>query len=181
MRYIALLRGINVGGKNSVPMVRLRECFVEAGLENVATYINSGNVIFDSPETDKVQVVRRCEEMLDREFGFPIEVVIVDVHTLKQALVQVPEWWGQAPAAKHNAVFVMPPATVAQVAAAVGEIRPESEQIFIFQDEIIFWTSPLKTFSRSRWSRIVGTPAYQDITIRNANTTRKLLALALQD
>lgn len=180
MKYIALLRGINVGGKNKVSMNQLKACFQQAGFLNVAIYINSGNVIFDTPEQGKVELAQKCEEILEKEFGFPIKVAIIDVDTLKEALEQVPEWWGKASDAKHNAVFVIPPATAAEVVEAVGEIRPEYEQIYIYKD-IIFWSSPLKTFSRSKWSRIVGTKAYQDITIRNANTTKKSMALALRD
>ena len=61
MRYVALLRGINVGGNNRVPMPELRACFEAAGYENVKTYINSGNVIFDSDEADLEKLVTACE------------------------------------------------------------------------------------------------------------------------
>lgn len=178
MKYIALLRGINVGGKNKVSMSNLKICFENAGFQNVLTYINSGNVIFESEEQSTVKLVNQCEENIKKEFGFPIRLVLLDVNTLKEALEHVPEWWGHAPNSKHNAIFVIQPATAEEVIEDAGKTKPEYEQLYAYK-EIIFWSAPLRTFSRTRWSKVVGTKAYQNITIRNANTTKKLLELAL--
>ncbi len=176
MKYIALLRGINVGGKNKVSMSDLKICFENAGLLNTRTYINSGNVIFDSEEQDTTKLIKKCEGILEKQFGFPNSVAIIDETTLKEALEHVPEWWGDDPNSKHNAIFVIQPATAKEIIADVGEIKPEYEQFYAYK-EILFWSAPLKTFSRTRWSKVVGTKAYQNITIRNANTTKKLLEL----
>jgi len=178
MRYIALLRGINVGGKNKVPMKDLKSCFEEAGFQNTITYINSGNVFFDSGKQDVLKLARQCEEILEKKFGFPIGLALLDVYTLKEALDHTPEWWGKDPDWKHNAIFVIQPATAEDVIAEAGNIKPEYEKLHAYK-EIIFWSAPLKTFSHTRWSKIVGTKVYQKITIRNANTTKKLLELAL--
>ena len=178
MKYIALLRGINVGGKNKVSMSDLKSCFENAGFLNTMTYINSGNVIFDSEEQSTTKLVKKCEEIIEKEFGFPISLVLIDVNTLKEALEHVPEWWGDDPNSKHNTIFVLQPATAKEVIAEAGKIRPEYEQLYAYK-EIIFWSAPLKTFSRTRWSKVVGTKAYQNITIRNANTTKRLLKLVL--
>ena len=78
---------------------------------------------------------------------------------------------------KHNAIFVIPPATAQQIAQLVGEAKPEYEQVD-FYENVIFWSAPLKTFSRTRWSKIVQSKqAYNAITIRNYNTTQKLAQL----
>ncbi len=177
MKYIALLRGINVGGNNKVSMQELKKCFESAGFKNVLTYINSGNVIFDSEENSITKLIDQCEEILEKQFGFPISLAIIDVYTLKEALAHAPEWWGDDPDSKHNAIFVIQPATVEEIFADVGKFKPEYEQISA-SNGIIFWSAPIKTFSRTRWSKIVGTKAYQKITIRNSNTTKKLLELA---
>lgn len=178
MKYIALLRGINVGGKNKVEMSKLRACIHEVGFQNVMTYINSGNVIFDSEDENSSKLTQKLEEILEEKFGFSINLVLVDVRTLKEALEHVPEWWGLDPDSKHNAIFIIPPATADIVIEAVGKTKPEYEKIFVYK-EIIFWSAPISTFSRTRWSNVVATKAYQSITIRNANTTKKLLELAL--
>lgn len=177
MKYIALFRGINVGGKNKVSMHDLKNCFENAGFLNTRTYINSGNVIFDSEEQSIIDLSRYCNDILEKKFEFPIGLALIDVHTLKEALENVPDWWGDDPNSKHNAIFVIRPATAEEIIADAGKIKPEYEQLYAYK-EIIFWSAPLKTFSRTRWSKIVGTKAYQSITIRNANTTKKLLELA---
>jgi uncharacterized protein (DUF1697 family) len=142
------------------------------------TYINSGNVIFDSEEQSTIKLVKKCKEALETQFWFPIRLALIDVNTLKDALEHVPEWWGDDPNSKHNAIFVIQPATAKEVIVDAGKIKPEYEQLYAYK-EIIFWSAPLKTFSRTRWSKIVGTKAYQNITIRNANTTKRLLDLAI--
>lgn len=178
MKYVALLRGINVGGKNKVPMSDLKTCFEKAGFLNTTTYINSGNVIFDNDEESITKLEQKCKVIIEKEFGFPINLVLVDANTLKEALEHVPQWWGEDPESKHNAIFVIQPATAIEVIEDAGEIKPEYELLYAHK-EIIFWSAPIKTFSRTRWSKIVGTKAYQNITIRNANTTKRLLELLL--
>lgn len=178
MKYIALLRGINVGGKNKVPMSDLKACFENAGFLNTMTYINSGNVIFDCEEQNTTKLVKRCDEIIEKEFGFRISLALINVNTLREALEHAPEWWGDDPNSKHNTIFIIQPATAEEIIADVGEIKPEYEKFYVYE-EIMFWSAPINTFSRTRWSKVVGTKAYQYITIRNANTTKKLLELAL--
>lgn len=178
MKYIALLRGINVGGNNKVPMSDLKNCFESAGFLNTKTYINSGNVIFESEYTNINELIEICENIIEKKFGFFISVTVIDVNSLKEVLEQVPTWWGDDPDSKHNALFVIPPATDEEILTAVGTIKPEYENVYAYHG-IIFWSATIKTVSRTRWAKIVGTKAYQNVTIRNANTTRKLLELAL--
>jgi uncharacterized protein (DUF1697 family) len=179
MKYIALLRGINVGGKNMVSMSDLKACFENAGFLSVMTYINSGNVIFDSEESDTTKLIKKCEDIIEMKFGFPINLALIGANTLKEALEHAPEWWGEDPDSKHNAIFVIKPGTAEKVIADVGKIKPEYEKLFAFKD-IIFWSAPVKTFSRTRWSKVAGTRPYQYITVRNANTTKKLLELSFK-
>lgn len=176
MRYVALLRGVNVGGNNKVSMKDLKNCFEKAGFQNVSTYINSGNVFFESEEINIEKLISSCKEILVKEFGFPISLAIIDAETLKEALDHAPEWWGGVPETKHNAIFVIPPATAVEVMTGIGEIKPNYENVSAYKN-IIFWSAPIKTFSHTRWSKIVGTKAYQDVTIRNSNTAKKLLEL----
>jgi len=176
MTYIALLRGINVGGNNRVSMAELRTCFEALGFTNVRTYINSGNVIFDSSETDKATLVSRCEAAIEAQFGFHVICSVISAAELRNALEQAPVWWDKVKTDKQNALFVIAPATTKEIMQQVGDAKPEYEQIAAVEP-IIFWTAPLKTFGRTRYSKIVGTKAYQSITIRNANTTKKLLEL----
>jgi len=176
MRYIALLRGINVGGNNRVPMPELKECFEGLGHKEVSTYINSGNVIFESSVKDKEQLVRDCEQAIQTKFGFHVVCAIILATELHKALADAPSWWDKNPKDKHNALFVIAPATAQQIMDEAGEPKPEYEKIAC-SGPVIFWTAPLATFSRTRYHNIVGTKAYKSITIRNANTTKKLAEL----
>lgn len=176
MQYIALLRGINVGGKNKIPMSELKAAFEEEGFENVTSYINSGNILFTTDSADTIALIRRCRALILRTFGLEIAVCVIAAADLLEALAHAPDWWNASKDAKHNAIFVIPPASAEEVMRAVGDAKPEYEQVAA-HGSVIFWSAPLKTFSKTRWSKVVGTKAYQDITIRNANTTLKLAAL----
>ncbi len=176
MQYIALLRGINVGGKNRVPMADLKKCFEDCGFTDVITYINSGNVLFKTTKTDKAQLIARCEAAIDKSFGFPVVTTVITAEELKIALAHAPKWWDKQKEDKNNALFVIAPRTAEEIMEEVGEAKPDYEHI-AGHGPIIFWTAPLKTFSRTRYSKIVGTKAYKYITIRNANTTKKLAEL----
>jgi uncharacterized protein (DUF1697 family) len=68
MKYVAFLRGINVGGKNKIKMETLREVFASLGFHNVKTYINSGNVIFETAETDDKTLAAKSNERLKLNF-----------------------------------------------------------------------------------------------------------------
>jgi len=177
MKYIALLRGINVGGNNKVSMADLKTCFEALRFENVRTYINSGNVIFDSEKTDKIEIVEMCEGVIEEKFGFRIVCSVIRAKELHEALDNAPPWWGIDDGVKHNALFVIAPATANEVVKEVGPAKPEYEKVAAFEP-IIFWSAPLETFGRTRYNKIVGTKTYGSITIRNANTTKKLAELS---
>lgn len=176
IKYIALLRGINVGGKNPVSMKELKESLEENGFEKVVTYINSGNIIFSSDNSDVEFLKRKCEALILERFKLEISVVIISGGELIETLNNAPDWWDADNESKHNAIFVIPPTTVDEVIKEVGEAKPEYEKISI-SGRVIFWSAPLKTFSRTRWSKIVGKPVYNRVTIRNANTVKNLVKL----
>lgn len=175
-KYIALLRGINVGGKNKVSMKELKELFEENGFRDVVTYINSGNIIFSSDHSDIEFLKRACEDMILKKFSLELSVMVLSAEELTEALNHAPDWWDADQESKHNAIFVIPPATVDEIYKQVGEAKPEYEKVGSF-GKVIFWSAPIKTFSRTRWSGIVGTPAYDSVTIRNANTAKRLVEL----
>jgi uncharacterized protein (DUF1697 family) len=176
MKYIALLRGINVGGNNKVPMKDLKACFEQMGFCDVITYINSGNVVFSGLDQEITELISLCEKSLMETFGFPIRTAVISSEAYKRAMAHAPQWWGNEPDVKHNVLVVIPPATGKMIVEEVGAIKPEYENV-AFYENLIFWSAPVKTFSRTRWSKIVGTRAYQDVTIRNANTAGKLLEM----
>jgi uncharacterized protein (DUF1697 family) len=176
-KYIAFLRGINVGGKNKISMAELKKLFEMNGFFDVQTYINSGNIIFLSDSTDETKLKSDCEVLINNKFQLIIPVTIVSVKDLMAANNHAPSWWGQDAESKHNAIFVIPPTTVDEVFKEVGDAKPEYEKV-AYYDRVIFWSAPISTFSMTRWSKVVGSSMYDSITIRNANTVKKLLQLA---
>lgn len=175
-RYIALLRGVNVGGNNKVAMSDLKALFEREGFADVSTYINSGNVIFSSEPQSADVVQKQCEAMIGEAFGFSAAVCVISAGELAEALNHAPAWWNADGNSKHNAIFVIPPAKPEDVYAQVGQLKPEYEKAAHY-GRVIFWSAPLATYSRTRLSRVVGTPVYGFITIRNANTALKLRKL----
>lgn len=176
IKYIALLRGINVGGKNNISMKELKELLEENGFRDVVTYINSGNIIFSSDNSDIEFLKRNCEALIFENFKLELSMMIISAGEFIEALKNAPDWWGTDKESKHNAIFVIPPITVDEVFKEFGEIKPEYEKVSSF-GKVIFWSAPLKTFSRTRWSKVVGKSVYNKITIRNSNTVKKLTEL----
>ena len=95
-RYIALLRGINVSGKNKIAMSELKSGFLELGLEGVATYLNSGNVIFSSTATDVSIHLEEIESMIKGRFDLEIPVFLISQRDLNEILQNAPDWWGDS-------------------------------------------------------------------------------------
>jgi len=176
-RYIALLRGINVGGKNIIKMAHLKTSFEQQSFQNVATYINSGNVIFDS-SLDASAAKSVCEKMIAEDFGLDIPVCVISAGDLAEALANAPDWWNTVPETRHDVFFVIPPMTAAEICSHVGAVKEEYEKVAHY-GRVIFWSAPMATFSRTRWSKISKDKTmYRAMTVRNANTALKLAELA---
>ncbi len=177
-KYIALLRGINVGGKNKVSMPILKEAFEEAGFSEVITYINSGNVVFSSDITDITELINIAQQAIAKRFELNIQVGVITFLELELALQNAPEWW-DAPSdlpMVHQAIFVIPPMTAKEVLSVVGEPKAEYEKVGVYSN-VIFWSALKENFSKTRWCKISSTSIYHKVTIRNANTSKKLAAL----
>lgn len=174
-RYIALLRGINVGGKNSIKMAALATCFEQHGFANVATYIQSGNVLFDSPEP-ATKLVAAIEAMLAKTFSYNASVVLVTAAQLRKIVEAAPKAFGTAPARyRYDVLFLKPPLT----AAAALKVIPLKAGVDVAHagPGVIYHSRLISRATASRLARVVSMPIYHQMTIRNWNTTTKLLAL----
>ena len=94
-RYIALLRGINISGKNRIPMAELKKGFEDLSFQNVKTYLNSGNVIFSNGDEDNQALKSIIEQMIKERFGLQIPVYVITKEKLEDKLDHAPEWWGK--------------------------------------------------------------------------------------
>jgi uncharacterized protein (DUF1697 family) len=174
-RYAALLRGINVGGRNPVPMVELREVFTTAGFTDVSTYIQSGNVLFSAARPG-AGLEGHIEEVLEQRFGVPIVVVVRSLRQLRSVVGSAPPGFGERPEEYHSdAIFLKAPLTPAK-AMKVVRLRDEVDQAWAGTG-VLYFARLSERRTQSKLSRIMGTPEYQLMTIRSWSTTTRLLAL----
>jgi uncharacterized protein (DUF1697 family) len=178
MVYVALLRGINVGGKNKVGMRELKAVFEEAGMASVRTYINSGNVIFSSAIRGRARLVGMLEEAIAESFGLEIEVLLRDVRTMRAIVKSIPTQWSNDKTMKCDVMFLRDDVARASVLKRL-QIKPDLEDV-LYESGAIIWRVDRKNVTRSGMMKLVGTPLYKQMTIRNCNTTRKLLELMEQ-
>ena len=173
--HVALLRGINVGGNNLIRMPALADAFADAGYGNVRTYIQSGNVLFTTPGAAVSQLEEELERMLDERFGLRIRVVTRSRAQLADTVASAPQDHG-SPQLRSDVIFLKHPLTVDAALAAFPDLREGVDSVAPGPGAIYFSRVDAEA-SRSRLSKIVGTPNYQHMTIRNWRTTTRLLDL----
>jgi uncharacterized protein (DUF1697 family) len=177
-RYILLLRGINVGGKNKVQMAELKHCLEELGCANVRTYINSGNVLLES-EADIRTLGGQIEHMLPQEIQLDstsVKVLLLQVSQLAAIVAEKPKDFGERPEEYQCDVLFLIDISEEE---ALKVFNPRDGVDTIWRGKGVIYSqrdSVLRT--KSRLGKIVGTDAYKSMTIRSWNTTVKLLALA---
>lgn len=175
-RYIALLRGINISGKNKISMQELKNCFIESGFVNVVTYLNSGNIIFSVNECAETILEDEIKIMIQERFGIDIPVFIILQEKLKDILNISPKWWGTDEKEIYdNLIFVIHPATAESIAAKTGELTKELEKIYICKN-IIFWSFDRKNYAKANWWKKTASKGIGELlTIRTANTVKKII------
>ncbi len=177
MKYVALLRGINVGGKNIVSMTLLRNHLEKAGYQNARTYINSGNVLLESEQDARILSVA-IEEMLVRNFTLDsslIKVLVLPGEQLKRIVDNKPRGFGEQPDFYHSDVILLMGITASDV---ITLFSPKEGVDTLWQGDGVIYSQRVSKFrTKSRLNRIMGMPEYKLMTIRNWNTTTKLLEL----
>ncbi|HML22046.1 MAG TPA: DUF1697 domain-containing protein [Aggregatilinea sp.] len=173
--YVVLIRGINVGGKNKIPMKELKRYLEEQGFENVVTYIQSGNVILKS-DLDAKTVGSQIETLLVEKFTLdsPAINVLVLTRAQFQAVVEnKPDGFGEEPDTYHSdAIFLMG----VESAQAMPVFDPREGVDQVWPGEGVIYSQRLSAQrTKSRLNKIMASPLYKSMTIRNWNTTTKLL------
>ena len=169
--HVALIRGINVGGKNIVPMAALRVALTEAGLGDVRTYIQSGNVLFSTKKSTEA-ANNLVERVLADGFGVTTVVVTVPAAMFRDVVDQAPKGFGEGDHRRWDVIFLRPSLPVAK-ALEVVRTREGVDEVDHGKHAIYFSRLEAQA-SRTRLTAIVGTPAYKDMTIRNWRTTARL-------
>lgn len=174
-RYVALLRGVNIGGRNKVPMAEWKQCMESAGFSDVKTYLNSGNAIFTSEKDDPMALATQIEELIRNHFGISVPVFVIAQNVLAELLHRAPDWWGDANKEIYdNLIFMLPPVTFAQVFEEIGAPKEGLEQIQP-DEAAIFWSFSRKNYQKTNWwPKTASARIGQSLTIRTANTVKKL-------
>lgn len=178
MKYIVLLRGINISGKNKIPMGELKKVLEENQYTNVSTYLNSGNVILESNIKNEEAIMKDIYEIVKAKFNLEIPIFVTNESTLESILSNSPEWWGTSNKEIYdNLIFIIPPVKFEDVYNAIGEPKENLEKIKEYNNSI-FWSYDLKNYRKSNWWVKTASVDIKDkITIRTANTMKKILAL----
>ncbi len=171
-RYVALLRGINVGGKNIIKMSALGACFEAQGFADVATYIASGNVIF-SATGRHAELVRRIEDALAETFAYNASVMLRTRKQMLDVVRRAPAGFGTKPAKYRYDVVFLKPEVSAAAALKVVPTKPGVDEVHAGTG-VIYYSRLTAKASQSQISRVVSMPIYQSMTIRNWNTTTAL-------
>ena len=172
MRYVALLRGINVGGRTLVKMADLKACFEQLGFAAVSTYIASGNVLFESDEDDRDELATTIEAAIEQRFELPVKVVVLDQPAYAAIVRSIPESWIGDGTRRANVAFLRRGTDAEQV---VRELEPDPaiEEVKAVEGAIL-WATRRDALNRSVMRKLIGGAAYKELTVRNLNTTLKL-------
>ena len=179
MKYIVLLRGVNISGKNKVSMSKLKQLLEENNYQNVSTYLNSGNIIIESNINNKELIIENISKIIEFNFNIKIPIYIMTVPELEDILNNSPSWWGTTNKEIYdNLIFIIPPTTYEEVYNTIGSPKENIDQIEEYHSTI-FWSFVLKDYHKSTWwIKTASTSITNKITIRTANTMKKLLQLS---
>lgn len=180
MQYLAFLRGVNVGGNATIKMAELKVSLEKAGFNNVRTYIQTGNILFDSVKANKIILTQKIEAVIEQSFGLKVRVLVIDHMSYKRMIIAVPKNWGEDRDWKYNLLFLIPPFNMKEVVATIGELKPDAETLTVGEG-VLYQSLSIKLFGRTTTGKLASSPIYQQMTIRNWNTARKLLVILEQE
>ena len=182
MEYVALLRGINVGGKNKVVMSELREQIAARGFDSVRTYINSGNLLFEAEagagtNTPCEAVAQIVEEALARRYEFPIRLALLTAQDYVAELRNLPDWW-HGEVARRDVLFFTRGLDRAHVRERIEAMELGDEAVH-FGKHAVFWGKfDEKTFLKTAYhKRLLREDFYRQVTIRSGSTVGKIAAM----
>jgi uncharacterized protein (DUF1697 family) len=175
MKYLALLRGINVGGNNIIKMKDLKEIMIESGFQNVVTYIQSGNVIFETDEKESKKITERLESLLSKKFNYQASIVVLNKNQLQKILMDVPNTWKGNDNLRCYLAFIKSPTTSDEVLPYI--ILKDRVDFVAKGVGVVYLSTLLSGLTRSGFTKLASTKIYKELTMRNYNTAQKLLIL----
>jgi uncharacterized protein (DUF1697 family) len=173
MKYVCLLRGINVGGNNIISMKKLKESFEKFGFTDVVTYINSGNIIFSTPIKDPRKLETGIEKLLQKDFKYNGKVVVRSFKEIEALIKSLPKNWKAEDASKKFNVIFLRHAIDSKI--ILDGLKPkEGIEEVIYKPGVLFWSANTSDLTKTAMVKLASQKIYQDVTVRNLNTTKKL-------
>lgn len=173
--FVALLRGVNVGGNNMISMRELKASFEGMGFTQVSTYINSGNIIFTAKENDARKLETKIERMLAKEYDLNSKVVIRTLSEMEELVQSLPRSWNGDTDWRYNVIFLRHTIDSEKILDDLPA-RDDIEEI-VYRPGALLWSALVSDINRTTWAKFATRKTYQDTTVRNLNTTKKLYEL----
>ncbi|KAB8125743.1 DUF1697 domain-containing protein [Gracilibacillus oryzae] len=172
MIYVAVLRGINVGGRNKIDMKQIKQSFERIGFESVKTYINTGNIMFRSDVMEREELIKKIEAVIVDDFQLDIKAVVRSIEEMDKVVAAIPNEWENDKTIKSDVLFLWEEVDKPTVMEELP-IKQEFDQVIYISGAII-WSVKREFQSESGMLAIIGTKFYKQVTVRNVNTTRKV-------
>jgi uncharacterized protein (DUF1697 family) len=173
--FVALLRGINVGGNNLIRMSSLKTSFERIGFTDVTTYINSGNIIFRAKDGDARKLEQKIERMLEREYKLGCKVLVRSFAEMAALVKSLPKKWNGDECWKYNVIFLRHSIDSKSVLDTLNA-KAEIEEV-IYRRGTLLWATKVSDAKQSVWVRLPSKKIFQEMTVRNLNTTKKIYEL----
>ncbi len=149
IKYIVLLRGINISGKNKISMPKLKQTLENNNFYNVKTYLNSGNIILSSEIKDKIVISNNINKIIKNKFNLDIPIFVITLTELKELLDNKPDWWGSDNKEIYdNIIFIIPPFTYKEIYDVLGKENKSLEKIYEYKNNI-FWSYKLAFYRKT--------------------------------
>ena len=169
-RYVALLRGINVGGKNLIRMTDLKACFDAEGFQDVSTYIQSGNVLFSSSERSSAKLTERLERALASTFNYQASLLVRSQRQMREIVASAPEGFGESPDLYRYDVIYLYPTLESVETLKLVPIREGVDEGHAGPG-VLYFSRLIAKAAQSKLNKLISMPIYKSLTIRNWNTT----------
>jgi uncharacterized protein (DUF1697 family) len=174
--FVALLRGVNVGGSNMISMSSLKESFETMGFAQVATYINSGNIVFKTKEGDARKLEKKIEQMLSKEYELGSKVVVRSLPEMEKLVKSLPPAWNSGDSSwRYNVIFLRHTIDAENILADLP-VKSDVDHL-TYRPGALLWSAQVSELPKSYMAKLSSRKIFQDMTVRNLNTTRKLCEL----
>ena len=173
--FVALLRGVNVGGNNMISMSALKNSFTATGFQDVTTYINSGNIVFKTKETDPRKLELEIEKLLAREYKLDAKVIVRSLAEMEQLVKHLPPGWDSDRDWRYNVIFLRHTIDSQEILQDLP-VREGIEEV-IYVPGTLLWSARRDEVNGSEMLKFASRKLSRELTTRNTNTTRKLLAM----